>query len=144
VVDLDPRIHCHDADQERGSALLLALGTILVTSMAILLVAGMIQTRRVSFDLQRRNIMLTALVDAAMAETLAGLDQDPTFSGVPEHSLGRGLVSSRVFYVKPKIRRLEATGRVRAWTATIEARILVGASHPIIQEWQFHQAREGG
>lgn len=129
-----------DGSPQRGSALMLALGTIIVTSMAVLLVAGMIQTRRISFDLQKRNIMLSALADAAMAQTMAGIDKDENFSGFQEHSLGSGSISSSVSWTNPKSRRVVATGRHQGWKAVIEARVRLEAAGPVILEWSFRQA----
>ena len=60
-----PRDQTNPRRGERGSAVLLALVTAIVLSMGVLLVAGMIQSRRAAFDVERRNVTLTALADAA-------------------------------------------------------------------------------
>jgi len=123
--------------KEKGSALLLAFVTILLTSMSVLLVAGIIRSRRISFDVEERNVFLTALVDAAMAESLAGIDENKNFSGVREHAFSRGTISSRVVWDKPGYRSIEAEAHYGGWKEVIEARVDVRKKHPVILSWSY-------
>jgi len=122
---------------ESGSALILALATIFIVTMAVLLAASMIQTRRMSFDLQQRDVTLTALTDAAVAESLAGLDEDRNFSGVRAHAFGRGTISSSVSFAGKYSRRLLAQAHYRGWTSMIEADVNVRRRHPVILAWKW-------
>jgi len=123
--------------KEKGSALLLAFVAILLTSMSVLLVAGLIRSRRISFDVEERNVFLTALVDSAMAESLAGIDENKDYSGVSEHALGRGSISSRVVFDKPGYRSIEAEAHYDGWKEVIEARVDVRREHPVILSWSY-------
>jgi len=124
---------------EKGSALLLAFVAILLTSMSVLLVAGMIRSRRITFDVEERNVVLTALADAAMAESLAEVDKNRNFSGVTQHSLGRGTISSRVVFEKPGYRKIVAEAFYDGWTEVIEARIDIREEHKhvLILGWSY-------
>jgi len=122
---------------ESGSALILALATIFIVTMAVLLAASMIRSRRANFDLQQRDVTLTALTDAAVAESLAGLDEDRNFSGVRARPFGRGTISSRVYFSGSTSRRLLAEAHYRGWTSTVEANIDLHGRHPVIVAWKW-------
>lgn len=128
-------------DAESGSALLLALLTVLITTMAVLLVAALIQGRRLAFNVEQRNATLSALVDASMAESLAGLDTHKNFRGVAEHPLDSGLISSTVVFGKVGFRRIAARADFRGWVSVIEARVDIRGGHPIVMEWSTRSGR---
>jgi 3-oxoacyl-[acyl-carrier-protein] synthase III len=122
---------------ETGSALVLALVTTLVVSMAVLLVAGMIASRRTVFEIGRRNITLTALADAAMAETLAELDRDAHFRGFELRSEGAGEISSTVTIEKADHRRVVVFAEVGGWLTSIEATVIIHSGHARLERWTW-------
>ena len=80
----------------KGHGLILALVVVVVMTTALgLLAASMTMGMR---EVQRevRIVSLIALVDAAMAETLAYLAEDEDFPGVSERPFGGGMISSEV------------------------------------------------
>ena len=70
---------------ERGSALVFALATLTLVAITIAGVASEIQSRGAGVIIEERTVRLTALSDAAMAETLAELsDHGTAFAGADE------------------------------------------------------------
>ena len=87
------------ADQRRreeGHALVLALFTLLLVSLATALVATGITLRMHSVQRGTVAAQVTAIEDAAIAETLARLSASDSFSGIPRRDFGTGWLSSQV------------------------------------------------
>ena len=124
---------------ERGSALFVALVTILIVTMSITLVASFIHGRKSTFEIEERNVMIAALVDAAMAETLAELGENNFFPGINARPLGIGTISSKVTISDQGFRRVVAIGVFRKWAATLDAEVSVGGSTPNVIRWQYRQ-----
>jgi len=127
---------------EKGSALLLALTAVLVTTMSVLLLAGLIRQRREVFGLEDRNIILTSLADTAMAESLAEMDRNRNFQGIVERKFGRGRISSTVSIEDVDARLLVARAQFSGWVMLIEAHIDVRWEHPRIISWTSRQGPE--
>ncbi len=125
--------------EERGSALLVALVTVLVVTMSMLLVASFIDVRKLSFEIEERNVTISALADAAMAETLANLSKEKYFKGVVERDFGGGSISSTVTIEKNDHRRVVAVGKFKRWTASIDAKVSVQTTQPFVVKWSYHQ-----
>jgi len=130
-----PRDQTNPRRGERGSAVLLALVTAIVLSMGVLLVAGMIQSRRAAFDVERRNVTLTALADAAMAESLAELDHDPLYRGFASRSFGGGVISSGVTGIGLFRKRVLVRAEYRGWTTEIEGEVDVRNDRARLIRW---------
>jgi hypothetical protein len=79
-----------------------ALMVLLLVSLGLALVASALARGMRIVRQEAEGIQLAALSDAAVAETLARLDQDPSFRGVAEHTYGGGLLSSEVVDVGAK------------------------------------------
>jgi len=126
-------------ENERGSALLVALVTVLVVTMSLLLVASFIQGQQFTFEIEERNVMIATLVDGAMAETLANLSNDEFFRGISSRNLGKGTISSEVTKSKKGHRRIRAVGTFKRWSATIDAEVRVSGPRPVILHWQYRQ-----
>ncbi|MFN7940872.1 MAG: hypothetical protein U0X73_04690 [Thermoanaerobaculia bacterium] len=80
---------------EGGYALLLVIVVIFLVSTMLLLLAHAISIAQRDLRDEERRVETAALLDAILAETLAGFEASPGFAGVPEHSLGRGEISSQ-------------------------------------------------
>ena len=82
--------------RERGSALVFALATLTLIAITIAAVTAEIQTRGAGVVIEERSVRLTALSDAAMAETLAELSEKGiAFTGVAERPVEGGTMSRR-------------------------------------------------
>jgi Tfp pilus assembly protein PilV len=82
--------------KDDGFALPGALLALLLLSVALALVAASLQLRMRLVLRESRSLTLTALSDAALAETLARLSEDAAFRGAPEHAFGAGSLKSEV------------------------------------------------
>ncbi len=131
-------------ERERGSALLVALVTIMVVTMAVLLVAAFVEDRSNAFRLEQRAVEATALADAAMAESLAELSRDRFFSGVTERPFGGGTIASTVTSVSPRRRQIRAEGTLPRWSAVIEAEIELDGYRAVVLTWTLRQEAGGG
>ena len=125
-------------DSERGSSIIVALVALLVVTMAVLLVAQLIQHRVDIMRLEARQAVTDALADASMAETLARLDQDQFFSGLEPKALGDGWIQSSVSARHGDRREVIASGRLEDWRTTITAEVDMRFSHPRVVGWSYH------
>lgn len=78
--------------RERGSegyALLLTLFVAVFVELAALLAFAVFTEQLHQTQQTSREVRLTALCDAAIAETLARLENDPGFTGIQRHPFGR-------------------------------------------------------
>ena len=122
---------------ERGSSIILALVALLAVTMAILLVAGLIQHRIDTLRLEERQAVTDALADASMAETLARLDQNRFFSGLEPEAVGGGWVQSSVSARHSDRLEVIASGRLEDWRTTITAEIDLRFTHPRVVAWSY-------
>jgi hypothetical protein len=124
---------------ERGVALVFALAALTLIAITIGAVTAEIQSRGVGVILEERAVRVTALSDAAMAETLAELAENGvTFPGVTERPFEGGAISSMV---RPKGAwevEVIAVGRRNDWQATVTARVFVKNGARILW-WQRTQ-----
>jgi hypothetical protein len=82
--------------RERGSALLTALLTLFLVSIAIALLAASLQLRMRLVRQEVQTVNLVTLADAALAEALAQIYVNASFAGIEEHPLGKGAIQSQV------------------------------------------------
>lgn len=128
------------SDSERGSSMIVALVALVVVTMAVLLVARLIQYRVDTLRLEEKRAVTGALADASMAETLARLDQDRLFSGLEPKTLGNGWIESSVSTRQGDRREVIASGRLEDWRTTITAEVDMRFTHPRVVGWSY-QAR---
>ena len=121
---------------ERGSALVFALATLTLVAITIVGVASEIQSRGAGVVIEERTVRLTALSDAAMAESLAELsDLGTAFTGVAERQVEGGTMSSTVRPIGEWEAEVIAVGSRDGWVSTIRARVhLLGG--PRVVWWQ--------
>lgn len=121
--------------RESGFALPAVLLAILLLSIALALVAASLQLRMGLVRREARSVTLTALSDAALAETLAELSEDAHFLGVPEHALGPGRLRSEVRRLSPGRYEVVATAVHAGRERTVEAEVLrpIGAPARVVR-----------
>jgi len=124
---------------ERGTALVFALAALTLIAITIGAVSAEIQSRGAGVVLEERAVRVTALSDAAMAETLAELAANGvTFAGVTERRFAGGTISSQV---RPKGAwevEVIAVGRRDDWQAVVTASVFVKDGARILW-WQRTQ-----
>jgi type II secretory pathway pseudopilin PulG len=108
---------------ESGYALLTALVVILLLAIALGLLAGSLQLRLRLVREDAENVLLSALSDAAVAETLAHLTQSPDYPGSPEREFGGGKIASRVLPLGAGFYNVVATATYGYRTRTVEAEV---------------------
>lgn len=112
--------------REAGYSLLSALFVLLLVSLALALVAASLDLGMRSVRHQARDLRLTALTDAALAEALAHLAGNERFEGLAEHPYGGGTVASEV--VPMGTRRWRVIGRASWGEARRAVRVEVVAT----------------
>lgn len=119
-----------------GHVLLVALMAILLLGAALSLLAGFLVQRmyRVRAELERTR--LTALVDAAMAETLANLASNSVYPGVAERELGDGSIRSEVRHGTGGSFVIRARADLRGRAAAVEARGRRTPTGPRVTSWR--------
>jgi len=128
---------------EDGWALPLALGVAAVVVMAVLAMGALVTGRQESTRREGRRLHAVAAADAACAETLAGLAEDPGFRGIAPRPFGGGTIASSVEVVGPDAVELVATGTWREWTVRITAAVDV-SGRPVVLAWKRGFGQEGG
>ncbi len=111
---------------ERGTALIFALAALTLIAITIGVVTAELQSRGVGVVLEERAVRVTALSDAAMAETLAELAAGGVaFPGVAERPFEGGEISSSVRPLGTWEAEVIAVGRRGDWQAVVTARVWV-------------------
>jgi len=125
--------------QEGGSALVFALATLTLIAITIAAVTAELQTRGAGVVIEERSVRLTALSDAAMAETLAELSEKGiAFAGVAERPVEGGAISSSVRIISAWEVEVLAVGSRDGWNSVIRAKVSV-VSGPRVVWWQRTQ-----
>ena len=111
---------------EKGTALIFALAALTLIAITIGAVTAELQSRGAGVVLEERAVRVTALSDAAMAETLAELAKNGvTFLGVTERPFEGGAISSSVRPLGAWEVEVVAIGRRNDWQAVVTARVWV-------------------
>ena len=110
--------------RDEGFARAFTLIAILLLSIALALVAVSLQLRMGLVRREARSVTLTALSDAALAETLAWLSEDPYYGGLPERDFGGGRLRSEVRFLSPGRYEVVATAVYAGRVRTVEAQVL--------------------
>jgi type II secretory pathway component PulK len=129
------------ANRESGVALIFAIIALAIVAMMVAVVAASLQPRIITHTHLERTVRLTALVDAAMAMTLAELAVDRHFSGVADRILGEGVMSSTATQVSLHEVEVVAVGQTRNWRAVVVARVNV-ENGPRVLRWHRYQSVE--
>lgn len=127
--------------RESGVALIFALVALAIVGFMVAVVAASIQPRITTHNHLERTVRLTALVDAAMATTLAELAVNRHFAGVREGAMGDGAISSTVAQVGLHEVEITAVARARGWRAVVVARVDVEHGPRVIR-WHRYQSAE--
>ncbi len=129
------------SSRESGVALIFAIVALAIVAMMVAVVAASLQPRIISHTHLERTVRLTALVDAAMAMTLAELAVDRHSPGVGDMILGDGVMSSTATQVSMYEVEVVAVGQTRNWRAVVVARVNV-ENGPKVLRWHRYQSPE--
>ncbi len=128
--------------RQRGHALLFVLLVMTLLTLALSLVANLVAERQRAVDLEVREVRLQALLDAALAESVARLAAD-LGGWVDEAELGGGTYSSEVRQLSSE--RVEVLIRAEISGSRRRARAVVDLSdeRPRVVRWERLPAGEG-
>jgi hypothetical protein len=126
--------------REDGVALVLVLLALTVVVASVLLVASMVDDRRIPTSYEYRSVMLRALSDAALAESLALLSTDPSFVGVAERPFGGGDITSTVTTTPVGTRMVVSVGSFDGWQSVLTAEVTLEESGPRVLRVSRHQS----
>ena len=122
--------------KEEGFALAAVLLAVLLLSIGLAMVAASLQLRMGLVRREAQSVTLTALSDAALAETLAELGENAYYHGAPEHGLGPGRLRSKVRFLSPGRYEVVATAPYAGRERTVEAEVLRPAGAvPRVVRW---------
>lgn len=110
--------------EESGQALVLALLVLALLTGVLALISMLLVSRMGEVRDEGRRVVLTALTDGALAETLARLASTPSFPGLDEQRMGEGIVESRVGRAGPSTLVIEVDASYRGAYLQVEARAL--------------------
>lgn len=123
---------------ERGSALVFAMAVLTLVALTVLAVSAEVFSRGAGVMLEERSVRLTALSDAAVAETLAHLAVDSAFPGIPERRIEGGSIASTVRPAGAWEVEIVATGFWDDWHSVAVVRVNV-RDKPRVLRWQRTQ-----
>jgi len=129
------------SSRESGVALIFAIVALAIVAFMVAVVAASLQPRIITHTHLERTVRLTALVDAAMAMTLAELAVDRHASGVGDMILGDGVMSSTATQVSLHEVEIVAVGQTRNWRSVVVARVNV-ENGPKVIRWHRYQSPE--
>ncbi len=118
-----------------GHALFVTMIVLLLVASAVGLVASHygLQARIVSQEARR--IHLTALTDAAVAESLARLDETSGYDGIPRREFGGGTITSRIDPMSGDRRKILASATYRGWTRTVRVQVRIEETGLVVESW---------
>ena len=122
--------------RESGYALLTALLVIFLLSIALALLAASLQLRMRLVREDGVSVILSALSDAALAETLANLAQSGAYTGTAEHDFGGGRIGSAVVLLSPGVYDVVATAKYAQRRRRVEALVFRAPGYAQVQRWR--------
>lgn len=123
------------AAADSGFALLVALFAVFMVGVALSLLALSLAVRLRMAHEEARATVLTALCDAAVAETLSGIAAGQ-FGGVGEHTFGSGTIGSEVRAVGVQHYRITATARVGGKARQVLADVVRDVQGTRVVHWE--------
>ncbi len=128
--------------RESGQILLFSLLVVVLMSIAMGLVASLVAERQQAQRREAETIQLTAMADAVLAETLAGLADGAGSGGVAEREFGGGTIASEVRAGSGSTLEVIARATWREGTRTVLATVEVGGPRPRVSGWRVLRPSE--
>lgn len=125
------------APAQAGHVLVFALVVVVLLTMALSLVAQLLNERQRALMREISSIELTALSDAALALTLAELATNVDFAGVENRDFGEGEIESEVHSLSPIEAEVVCRASYRGRDQSTRSRVLLGGGGPRVIEWRL-------
>jgi len=84
---------------------------------------------------ESRRIHLVAMTDAAIAESLANLNESSGYGGVPEREFGGGSIASEIASLGDNRQLILATARYRGWDRRVQMRVELTTGGLVVEAW---------
>jgi len=128
---------------DRGFALLLALAVLLMVAAAVLLAFRTAVSGKNAVQRERRLIELRAASDAALAKTMAALEESSASAGFAEQPFAGAILSSRITRRPDDTLEVAATATRNGWGMTLTALVMIDRQgRPSILSWTRSPARQ--
>ncbi|MEM9290798.1 MAG: hypothetical protein AAGD01_03885 [Acidobacteriota bacterium] len=108
---------------ERGAALVTALLTLLLVSVALAIAGGSLLMDLHALRHEARAVEVSALTDAAVADALAHLSADDSFAGFTAYGFGEGELESAVSFEGGLRYRVRAGASLRGSGRCVEVEV---------------------
>ena len=121
---------------ESGAALVYVLFLLVLSVTAGFLIATSLAIDARTRRDDARRIRVTALLDSAVVEALAALDDDPDAVGFDRHPFGNGTIESAISDLPAGRRKVVARARYGGFDRAVEAEVDWGPYGPRIRAWR--------
>ena len=121
--------------RQTGHALLVAMIILLLVASALTTVAAHFGFRARLMSQEARRIHLVAMTDAAIAESLASLNQTASYVGVPEREFGGGTIGSEITSLPDSRRQILAIAQYRGWRRRVRVRVEIQTAGLAVESW---------
>ena len=125
--------------RRRGHVLMVAVIVMLVVASAVALIWGHYRLQMQLAIRQTRQVRLVALNDAAVAEALARLAQNPAFRGEASHAFGAGQISSEIRSLDDNRREILAAAKIGGWSRRTRLEVTLVANGPRVDTWSIYR-----
>ena len=121
--------------RQGGHALLVALLILLLVASAATLVAAHFGLRARLVSQDSRRLYLVAMADAAVAESLARLQQSSGYSGVDQREFAGGTITSIITAQPGNRRQILATANYRGWDRQVQVQVRLATAGLEVESW---------
>jgi hypothetical protein len=118
-----------------GHALFVALLVMVLVAASVALLAGHFGLRSRLVSQEARRIHLAALSDAAVAESIARLNESSGFAGIRHRPFGGGAIASQIESLSESRRLIVATADYRGWTRVTRVQVYLHPTSIEIESW---------
>lgn len=108
---------------------------LLLVASAAMIVAAHFGFRARLASQESRRIHLVAMTDAAIAESLANLNQSSSYRGVPEREFGGGTIATEITSLPDNRRQILASARYRGWDRRVRMRVQIQTGGLVVEAW---------
>jgi len=116
--------------------MVMALLVLFLVSTSLALLAGSLQLRMRLVREDAETIILSGLSDAAVDEAMAGIAQDPDYTGAPAHDFGGGRIESQVQRTGSVTYKVTATATYDSRKRAVLATVVGGSASVSMVRWQ--------
>lgn len=127
--------------RQTGHALFVVMMVMVLVASAVTLLATHFGFRARLASQEVRRIHLVALTDAAVAESMAKLDENAGFGGVPAKEFGGGTIVSEIEALSTHRRMIVASSTYRGWTRSVRVRVRIHPGSMEIESWSVEPHR---